>query len=325
VEKSRLTELHSKAAHRLSAESAKAREEFIEHQAADLARRCGVPAQTAKEIVIKQCRGLLLPSIALPFDDDDLAGKTVADVLADPAAYEGETLADPLEGVDYGRCKAKIMRHIDGTPWINSFAHGRTTYELKLDAAAVHAAMDTVRPAEVVATFIRLALQAAIDPVEEGRLIAHAKKLSGDGIREIVKVLKEARTARAAEQHKEERKRRMAARTDPRPMLPAPAPSTPWLPQMKAYNDVLSKSRDRVPPARNIDGDLARVQQIEIAGTHAFVSANEDADTSKPASPQWVIRVMSEYEAAEMLERHIDFVDSDGYSVHCPTPFARPT
>ena len=52
-----------------------------------------------------------------------------------PASFEGETLADPLEGVEYGRCKAKIMRRADGTPWINSFAHGRTVYELKLDAA----------------------------------------------------------------------------------------------------------------------------------------------------------------------------------------------
>ena len=46
----------------------------------------------------------------------------------------GATLADPLEGVGYGTCKAKIMRRADGTLWINSFAHGRTTYDLKLDA-----------------------------------------------------------------------------------------------------------------------------------------------------------------------------------------------
>ena len=73
----------------------------------------------------------------LPFDDPELAGCTVADVLADPERYEGETLADPLEGVDYGRCSAMIMRRDDGTPWIHSFAHGRTVYELKYDAGAV--------------------------------------------------------------------------------------------------------------------------------------------------------------------------------------------
>ena len=61
-----------------------------------------------------------------------LAGCTVGDVLADPERYVGETLADPLEGVDYGRCCAMIMRRADGTPWIHSFAHGRTIYELQL-------------------------------------------------------------------------------------------------------------------------------------------------------------------------------------------------
>jgi len=36
--------------------------------------------------------------VVLPFDDDDLAGCTVADVLADPERFEGATLADPIEG-----------------------------------------------------------------------------------------------------------------------------------------------------------------------------------------------------------------------------------
>ena len=52
--------------------------------------------------------------------------------LKDPARFVGATLADPLEGPDYGRCKAMVMRRADGTPWINSFAHGRTVYKLTL-------------------------------------------------------------------------------------------------------------------------------------------------------------------------------------------------
>ena len=63
----------------------------------------------------RQCDGVLLPDFVLEFDDPDLAGITVADVLADPDKYVGETLADPLEGVDYGRCKAKIMRRANGS------------------------------------------------------------------------------------------------------------------------------------------------------------------------------------------------------------------
>ena len=34
------------------------------------------------------------------------------------------------------------MRRADGTPWIHSFAHGRTIYELKHDAASVRKAME---------------------------------------------------------------------------------------------------------------------------------------------------------------------------------------
>ena len=65
-----------------------------------------------------------------------VAGCTVADVLADPQRFEGETLADPLEGVGYGPSKASIMRRADGTPWIYTFAHGRTVYELRHNAPA---------------------------------------------------------------------------------------------------------------------------------------------------------------------------------------------
>ena len=50
----------------------------------------------------KRLQSLDIDSI-LPFDDEQLAGTTVADVLANPERYEGETLADPLEGIEYGR------------------------------------------------------------------------------------------------------------------------------------------------------------------------------------------------------------------------------
>ena len=96
----------------------------------------------ARQVILRQCEGVLRPDIELKFDDPDLAGCTVGDVLADPERFEGETLADPLEGEEYGPCKARIMRRSDGTPWIHSFAHGRTIYELKHDAGSVRKAME---------------------------------------------------------------------------------------------------------------------------------------------------------------------------------------
>jgi hypothetical protein len=188
--------------------------------------------------------------------------ETVADVLADPGNFEGETLADPLEGVDYGRCKAKVMRRADGTPWIHSFAHGRTVYDLKLDASAIRAAMAAAGEGEAVAVLVELLQQAAVEPTEEEDLIVYAKEFTGVGMRVITRTIKDARLAKAAEAAEEARLRRAAERDDPRPMLPVPAPDAPWLPEMAAYNEVLGKSKDRIPPARNVMGDLARVQRM---------------------------------------------------------------
>jgi hypothetical protein len=45
--------------------------------------------------------------------------------------------------------------------------------------------------------------------------------------------------------------------------------------------------------------------------------------TRMPTPAQWVLEKMTEYEVAEMLERHIDFVDNEGNSVHLASPFVR--
>ena len=117
-------------------------------------------------MIRQQCGGNLLPDVVLPFDNQALAGITVADVLADPARFDGATLADPLEGPEYGRCKAMIMRRADGSPWIHSFAHGRTIYELKYDARAVAAAIANAPADQVVHLYVRLMLAAALNQAE---------------------------------------------------------------------------------------------------------------------------------------------------------------
>ena len=42
---------------------------------------------------------------------------TVADVLDDPAKFEGLTLNDPVEGYDH-RINAMILRRSDGEPYL---------------------------------------------------------------------------------------------------------------------------------------------------------------------------------------------------------------
>src|SRR5262249_18198876 len=148
---------------RLAAAIAEARTAFISQQSRRLADRTGVEIGRARRIVERQCSGVLLPEFVLPFDDSELDGSTVADVMADPSRFEGATLADPLEGVDYGRCKARIMRRADGTPWIHSFAHGRTVYDLRLDAGAAEAALAQSPREEAAATFVSVVLAGDLD------------------------------------------------------------------------------------------------------------------------------------------------------------------
>ena len=119
VERSRFKDLKALEIARLAPEEAKERERFIKAKSGELTSRTGMTENAARAVIIRQREGVLLPDIVLPFDDPDLDGCTVGDVLADPDRFEGETMADPLEGVDYGRCCAKIMRRSDGTPWIH--------------------------------------------------------------------------------------------------------------------------------------------------------------------------------------------------------------
>jgi hypothetical protein len=92
----------------------------------------GIPESDARSQVDRWIdHSELTGAFELPFDKNDLVGTTVADVLADPDRFINETMADPLEGLPYGRGKAILFRRPDGSLFINSFAHGGMVYELK--------------------------------------------------------------------------------------------------------------------------------------------------------------------------------------------------
>jgi hypothetical protein len=270
VERARLDELKARERARLAPEMAKAREAFVEAQAKKLVARTGMSEKAARQVIVRQCEGVLRPDIVLPFDDPELAGCTVGDVLADPEGFEDETLADPLEGVSYGRCVAKIMRRADGTPWIHSFAHGRTTYALKHDATSVRKAMEKAAKDDVVRTFTLLAASADLDEVELAELRPLAKKLSGINLRAIDAALKAAQQQQTKQNAKAARARQAARRQDPRPQIRAPFPDEPWLPQMDGLNEVIGGVISAKPPSRDIDGDAMWVRKLPVPNTHAF-------------------------------------------------------
>jgi hypothetical protein len=193
VELSKLDELQTKAKLALAGERAKARGIFIDQQSRRLVEQTNMAPAKARKIIERQCEGVLLPNLELFFDDPALAGKTVSDVLADPARFEGETLADPLEGIEYGPCKAMVMRREDGSLSIHSFAHGGAVYALKVDFDAVKAALEKASAENAVDTLLQLVRigDLTLDQIEILRNLAW--EISGIGKRTLDRLLAKIR------------------------------------------------------------------------------------------------------------------------------------
>ena len=327
VEAAELRTLKAKSAHTLAPARAVGREAFATAHAETLAARAKITRQQARQIIERQCDGILLPDLVLPWDDDGFAGCTVADVLADPARFAGATLADPLEGAAYGRAKAKIMRRTDGTPWINSFAHGQTVYELRFDARAAAAAVAGAGGDDVADTFVKVAANGDLDADAKEALRNTVAEMTGIGKRALDAKLKSAQKAKADGARQEAKDRRTAERRDTRPQVPLPAPDAPWLPMMGVLNDVLSSSKAAEPPMRDLDGVVTQVRVRRVPDLHSLsaVGANEGEgkDTRLPAPEQPLLTRLDETQLAELIERHIDFVDDEGRSVHLGTAFVR--
>jgi hypothetical protein len=276
AELARFAEAKAKQAHRLEAETVKVRSAFIERQAKRLAERTGMSREAARRVVNRQCEGVLLSDVVLPFDDEYFTDSTVADVLADPERFEGQTLADPVEGVEYGRCCAKIMLKNDGTPWIHSFAHGRTIYQLKLDARAVRKQMEEAATDKVVEVLVKLAVVADLDAGEIEELQTIAAKRGGVGKRVVTQLLKAAQEKKTKQQVENLRRLALAERRDPRPQIAVPCQDEPWLGVMATVNEVLAPVTAAVPPIRDIEGCCSRACRLGIPGMHAFQDANDE-------------------------------------------------
>ncbi|HEY1301062.1 MAG TPA: hypothetical protein VGF07_11240 [Stellaceae bacterium] len=322
-----LKEMRWRQSAALSAEAGEARKSFIGRRAQHLVDR-GVAPRDAAQIVGRQCDGILHPAIVLPFDDPDLAGTTVADVLADPDRFVGETLADPLEGVEYGPCKAKVMRRdADGSLWINSFAHGRTVYELKIDAAAARREIEAADRTAVPQTFARCMLAADLSPEEIEELRNLASERSGITRRTLMAMVKSAQAQRAEQREAEAETARILNRTDPRLRIEAPAPDAPWLPQMELLEETLSADPGDEPPTRDVEGGVTMVRERSIAGLHELTAHGSNGTDKKeyrlPPPSQLVLARLDRAALGELIERHIDYHEPGNWarSVHLSAAF----
>jgi hypothetical protein len=327
LEMAKLDELHAKEALRLGPLSGKARKTFVAEHAERLAQRTGMTPARAARIIERQCAGVLLPDVVLLFDDEDLAGATVADVLADPTRFEDATLADPIEGVEYGTGKAKVLLHPDGTPWINSFAHGRTRYELRFDYSAAATAVEKAPKDEIAEAFIRLVLAGDLgeDEIEGLRNLTHQR--TGINKRTLDQKLKAARRAADLRRARQERDQRLANRQDPRPRISAPYADAEWLPTLGVLDGVLGRSTAIEPPMRDFEGYVIEARARRVQGLHALTSwgsnKEDSEETRLPPPDQLLLSRLSEPALAELIERHVEFFDERNRPVHLGTAFVK--
>ncbi len=331
TELSRLDRIKAAETARLAPEADKQRARHVAEQTADLVEKRKIPEAAARAIVVKRCNGILLPDAELPWDDDDLKDVTAGDVLRDPQKYEGRTLADPLEGTAYGRGKARVMIQYDGAPLIHSFAHGKTTYRLLWDYASTSAAIAVQTGVGAIDVLMAYDRVADFTSIETKQLSTLASSRSGVGKRPIEQDLKAQRKEAIKSKAAEERRRRLAARKDRRPRIPAPYADAERLPVMATVNSVLAQAKGGdQPPMRGYDGYVTQARMVRLLSMHAMTSdgANaEEGEGSRLQAPeQLLLHRLAPNEVEELIERHIEFFSVDpetGFerTVCLPEPF----
>jgi intracellular sulfur oxidation DsrE/DsrF family protein len=182
-ERQRVKEAKAASAEALGRDAAEIRTQHDRTLAERISTKSGLPIISASRLVAARHRGVLLPHLDLDFDH--LGIVSVAAVLADPDRFIGETLADPLEGADYGRCKAKVMRGDDGL-FIHSFAHGRAIYLLRRDARSAKAAIAQAPVDGLIDYAMATLTTTEMEDDELADLAATVAKAAGIGVRAVM-------------------------------------------------------------------------------------------------------------------------------------------
>ena len=303
----------AQAAEALGRACGEARKTFIETRVKEVVDR-GVDPVRAKHAVEKWCEGELLPSATLVFDDDQIGTKRVGDILLDPERYVGMTLADPIEGVDYGKnCAIVLRRHDTDDLYIYSFAHGRADYALRHDRESVEAAINAASKGRVAQIFCETLLAGGVNyclnPVETKVLTKQVAKLAGVGIREVESLMEFERATKLGKRAKSMRQA-ATARDRRKATLNAPFPDAEALPVMMEWDSVMCAVQSPEPPMRNLSGFPVFVLEREPAGElHELTSsgANDDEpELSRLPPPKQILLTQHDLYSVELeLGDHI--------------------
>ena len=306
-----LQRLKAAAALALKPQAEAAKAAFVEEQVGKAVER-GVDPVRARAAAEAWSRGVLRPSVALDFDDKEIGTKTVADVLADPQRFDGETLADPIEGVPYGRNCAIVQRRSDGQVRIYSFAHGGAIYRLVHDAASLEEAVRAATPGEAAELLARWIFNADVGLDERKRLCKLAGVRSGSGTRVAEKMVADALVEGREAAARKRRARNALASTKPR--LPAPLPDAEAKPVMTTWDGILANVSAPEPPLRDVEGWPVAIQQREIAGLHELTTGGsndeEDTKTRLPSPKNFLLTKHDRYSLEIELSDHVTFVEA---------------
>lgn len=286
-ERHRLAEAKDKSVNALDKAAREVRTKHDGELAEKISKASGLPLVTARRLVAARHKGVLFPDVELEFDH--IGSVNVGAVLADPDRYVGETLADPMEGIVYGRCKALVMMGTEGDLIIHSFAHGRSIYSLKYDLKAAKAAFEQIADATVDHAMEILSRT----EIEEDELSAFVKLVSKTtGVREkpIKDRVRKEQNTRAVQANQAS----MEAEAEGRIVRPRPEPDGELTPVVSFLDEVLAEAKGDEPPMRNAVGALVRVEYKQPWALHLLTSdgansLNDEAEIIEPpAEPVFV-------------------------------------
>jgi hypothetical protein len=321
-ERHRVNEAKAASATALGKAAAKVRNKHDKELAEKISAKTGAAIFTVLRLVQARHRGVLYPDIELEFDRLGLV--TVGAVLADPDRYVGETLADPMEGIEYGRCKAKIMRADNGGLFIHSFAHGRGFYDLRHGLKSAKAALAQAPVEGMVDYALAILAKAELEEDELEQFIAHVAKTAKVGIRAVTIRFKAYREKQKAEK----RKAAMAETGDGRIVRPRPQLDEELSPTVIFLDELLANVNSDEPPMRNAGGAIVRVEDKEPWALHLLTSdsanaagGEEDGTVKAPAEP--VLVMLTPIGVELMLEKYVRWsADAeDSYFATLPLPF----
>jgi hypothetical protein len=177
-------------------EAERIRLEYRKTRTKKLTETFGYTEPMARDVVESRLGYDLLASDVLFFDhlvgQEGYTGTMVSEVLANPDAFDGKTLADPLEpdyrGTPGSIVAGKAKLYLNGSthkPMINSFAHASQKYRLLYDCATLLELFEKQKDKREALDWVRPMLNAKLSKTDKTVVLQKAAKITGHNIRDL--------------------------------------------------------------------------------------------------------------------------------------------